>query len=210
MSCGHGTLRPRLQVQSSLAKFRSALTAQGTPAVPHLSCPCTGTHSKHFNARADTGPLLHIAGVMSPLPHPQPSSSLVVYHVFLVDMMLLCCLLRSVERGKDKGKGEREFEAGKKLYANMVLHCSQDFVSKYLGNPTVSASGDTSARWEGLKMTQNVLSPETWAAQLDFSKTELMNRAALGLSECAATVLNLNSIIKRQRRGPRSSIVILV
>jgi len=103
---------------------------------------------------------------------------------------------RQSAKGYGKGKNTRKFEAGKRLYANQVLHCQQGFVSKYPGRATVDSTGATSAKWECLGHPERLLSAEAFANALSAENTELFNRPGVGLSELGGVLLNLNQVLE--------------
>lgn len=96
---------------------------------------------------------------------------------------------------KGSGKGARKFEAGKRLYGNMLTHNSQDFLAKYPGKPTSDVSSESSILWEGLAKTQVLVNPESFAGQLEYTKTELLNRPAIGLSELGGVLVHMNALV---------------
>ncbi|CAK0833454.1 unnamed protein product [Prorocentrum cordatum] len=91
--------------------------------------------------------------------------------------------------------GAKRHEPGKKLYINQLVHGGQDFFAKYPGKAVTSSDGASSARWEALQHPQRFLSPEALAAHLDYTKSELINRPGIGLSELSGALMNFNDML---------------
>lgn len=99
---------------------------------------------------------------------------------------------RKSSGGNNVGK---TWSQGDKLYNNMVLHCGSNFLNKYLGVPTFTDDGKSSAAHEGLHEVQSWSSPDVLLTKLSFKSTELINRRSLGLSEACGTLETLNQLM---------------
>eukprot|EP00972_Heterocapsa_arctica_P111295 16386449-Heterocapsa_arctica.AAC.1 len=86
------------------------------------------------------------------------------------------------------GAGRPPWAAGGKITDNAMLHRSYNFFPKYTPVPSVGADGASSAAWEGLAQGHIFVSAEAFANSLDASKTEIVNRPTIGLSEYAGTI----------------------
>lgn len=101
---------------------------------------------------------------------------------------------RPVQKAPAVRRGPKKHEAGKKLYNNQVLHTS-DFVQKYPGKPVRDSMNQSSSPWECLKNPQHALSPQAWAGCLDYTKTEIINRPPVGLSELGGVLIHMNDLL---------------
>ena len=90
--------------------------------------------------------------------------------------------------------GRKEWQQGDKLWNNMIMHGTPNFLLKYLGVPTFNDDGDSSAVFQGLGEAQIWANPDSLVQRLTFKSTELINRPATGLSELAGCIECTNQV----------------
>ncbi|CAJ1412876.1 unnamed protein product, partial [Effrenium voratum] len=126
---------------------------------------------------------------------PQPQSAItgpLCVHPLSATMAFVMPANKAAASGT---RGRKPHVLGEKLWPQAIMHKSSGFLKAYPGKATLKANGETSTMVEALGTPQLLLSPEAWAGALSPQNTELLNRPAIGISECAGCLENFKAVV---------------